>query len=74
MSLASPPAGMAVYSRQRAIEEALEKVLDRGPEMFVGPCDEPGELCVWVIDGPHSDTRTGHRLSDIARELEVLLP
>ncbi len=67
-------ADMPIRQRVAIIESALERVLDRGPEMSVGPCDEPGELCVWVIDGPHSDTRTGHRLSDIARELEVLLP
>lgn len=66
-------ADMPIHRRIEIIESALEKVLDRGPEMSVEPGGEPGTLFVWVIEKPHSYTRTGYSLRDIARELEVLL-
>lgn len=64
---------MPVYQRISIIEEALEKALDRGPEMAVEPGGEPGTLFVWVISGCRQETRTGHSLHEIARDLEALL-
>lgn len=62
-----------IAQRIQMLEEALEKVLDRGPEMSVEGF-APGEaMHVFVIEAPHSDTRTGYDLHQIARELEVLL-
>ncbi|RJE87116.1 hypothetical protein [Paracoccus onubensis] len=63
-----------IAQRIQMIEEALEKVLDRGPEMSVGSFG-PGEaIHVFVIEAPFSDTRTAYSLHTLARELEVLLP
>lgn len=63
------------FQRVQMVEEALEKVLDRGDGMNVGPSPEPGRLCVWVNAQPwNNDIRTGHDLHQIARELEALLP
>lgn len=65
---------MPIPARVKVIEEALAKVLDRGPEMSVEPGGEPGTLFVWVIKSPSwNEERTGFSLYDIARELEVLL-
>lgn len=64
---------MTAMQRVLLIEEALERVLDRGPEMSVEPGGEPGTLFVWVIARPYAETRTGHSLHDLARELEALL-
>lgn len=65
----------SLYQRVQMIEEALEKVLDRGPEMSVEPYG-PGEpMHLYVIANPWGDdTRTAYSLHDIARELEALLP
>lgn len=63
-----------IPERIRIIEEALERVLDRGPEMSVEPGNEPGTMFVWVIEKLYSDTRTGFSLHEIAKDLEVLLP
>lgn len=70
------PPGFAtadLATRRRIIEEALEKVLDRGPEMSVEPFLSGDPMHVWVIANPWTDSRTGHSLYDIACELEVLL-
>lgn len=64
----------SIPERIRIIEEALEKVLDRGPEMSVEPGGDPGTMFVWVIENPYSHTRIGISLYDLAKELEVLLP
>lgn len=62
------------FQRIQMIEEALEKVLDRGLEMSVESF-MPGEsMHVWIISRPWSDERSGHSLHQIARELEALLP
>lgn len=64
------------FQRVQMLEEALEKVLDRGDGMEVGPVEgDPGTMLVWVNAAPwNSDIRTGHSLHKIARELETLLP
>ncbi len=60
-------------ARRRILEEALEKVLERGPEMSV-ECYAPGEpMHVFVINGPYGDMRITHSLYDIACELEAML-
>lgn len=60
-------------ARRRILEGALEKVLDRGPEMSV-ECYAPGEpMHVFVINGPYGDMRIAHSLYDIACELEAML-
>ena len=60
-------------ARRRILEEALEKVLERGPEMSV-ECYAPGEpMHVLVINGPYGDMRIAHSLYDIACELEAML-
>lgn len=61
------------FQRIQMLEEALEKVLDRGPEMSVEGFMSGEPMHVWVIESPHSDTRVAHSLHDIARELEALL-
>ena len=63
------------FQRVQMLEEALEKVLDRGPEMSVEPYG-PGEpMHLYVIANTWGDdTRRAHSLHDIARELEALLP
>ena len=60
-------------TRRRIIVEALEKVLDRGPEMAVEWLDDRMDKVVAVISEPFSDSRHYHSLYDIACELEVLL-
>lgn len=64
-----------LFQRVQMLEEALEKVLNRGPEMSVEPYG-PGEpMHVYVIADSWGDgNRRAHSLHDIARELEVLLP
>ncbi len=64
-------AGLA--ERRGIIAEALEKVLDRGPEMSVVCLDDRMDMVVAVISEPVSDSRHFHSLYDIACELEVLL-
>lgn len=65
---------MSIYERTSVIEDALAKVLDRGPEMSVEASGSSSrDLAVYVIEKPYSDTRVGHELSDLARELELLL-
>lgn len=65
----------SIAQRVQMIEEALEKVLDRGSEMSVEPGPVPGEaMHVWVLETPYDDSRTGYSLHVIARELEALLP
>ncbi|MDP0929036.1 hypothetical protein Q0601_17765 [Paracoccus onubensis] len=63
-----------IAERIRMIEEALKKVLDRGPEMSVEPFAAGEAMHLWVIATPYDDSRTGYSLHTIARELEVLLP
>lgn len=60
--------------RIRMIEEALEKVLDRGEEMEVAGFSSDGGLHVWVWSGAYSDHRIGVSLYDLACELEAMLP
>ena len=62
------------FQRVQMIEEALEKVLNRGPEMSVETY-APGEpLHLYVnSNGWDALSRTSHSLYDMARELEVLL-
>ena len=64
---------MSIIQRQSVLEDALAQLLNRGPEMSVEPGGEPGTLFAWVIEAPHSNTRTGISIDDLARELEVLL-
>jgi len=64
---------MPIAQRVSIIEDALALALDLGPEMSVEPGLYPGELCVWVLNGPYEDTRSGFSLHQIARELERLL-
>lgn len=62
--------------RQRIaiIEAALERALDRGPEMSVeGHGPNAGDLSLYVIARPFDDARVAHELHDIAKELELLL-
>lgn len=61
--------------RIQMLEDALEKVLDRGPEMSVEMFG-PGEaMHVYVCCDPNEPfTRVAHSLHTIARELEALLP
>lgn len=62
-----------ITQRIQMLEDALEKVLDRGPEMSV-EIYGPGEpMHVYVISSPWSDSRTAFDINQIARELEVLL-
>lgn len=73
--MAKPFSDQSIPERVTTLEVALEKVLDRGPEMSVEPGGgDPGTMFVWVIEKPHRETRVAHSLYDIARELEVLLP
>lgn len=69
-----PFSDQSIPERVATLEAALEKVLDRGPEMSVEAGGEAGTMFVWVIEKPHRETRVAHSLYDIARELEVLLP
>jgi hypothetical protein len=65
---------MPISRRVRLIAEALEKVLDRGPEMSVEATGSAvSDLGLYVIAKPYSDERVAHEIDDIARELEVLL-
>lgn len=65
---------MPIPTRVALIAEALEKVLDRGPEMAVEGTGPTGcDLGVFVIKNPWSDERVAHMIDDLARELEVLL-
>ena len=64
---------MPIAQHISLIEAALEKALNRGPEMSVEPGNNPGTLYVWVLNAPYEDTRTGHSLHEIARDLERLL-
>jgi len=65
---------MPIAQRIAIIEEALALALDLGPEVSVGPSDDPGALYVWVPSPPYSeDFRPGYSLYQIARELERLL-
>ncbi|WP_353429471.1 hypothetical protein [Paracoccus denitrificans] len=57
------------FQRIQMIEEALEKVLDRGG-MFV----EGDHLGHYVLVPGGFDCAHEHSLHDIARELEALLP
>lgn len=72
--MTKPFSDQSIPERVATLEAALEKVLDRGPEMSVEPGGEAGTMFVWVIEKPHQETRVAHSLYDIARELEVLLP
>lgn len=73
--MTSPKFATATISqRVQMLEEALEKVLDRGPEMSVEPFRNGEPMHVFVISSPWSDNRTAHCLHQIARELEALLP
>ncbi|ALF02124.1 hypothetical protein [Salipiger abyssi] len=62
-----------ISQRVAILEEALAKVLDRDGTMAVEQFDKPGILAVLVPEIGSYDTRRAHMLSDIARELEVLL-
>lgn len=62
------------FQRVQMIEEALEIVLDRGPELSVESFMPGHPMHLYVIANPYSDTRTGYDLHQIARELEALLP
>ena len=62
-----------IAERVQVIEDVLEKALDRGPEMSVESGTEPCCLSVFVITAPYSDARTEQSLTEIAREIEVLL-
>ena len=65
---------MSIMERIAVIEDALAKVLDRGPEMSVEASEQSGsDMAVWVIEKPYSDVRVGHDLYRIARELELML-
>lgn len=64
---------LTASQRVSLIEAALEKALDRGPEMSVQPGGTPGTLYVWVIERPFTDSRVGFALDEIAREIEVIL-
>lgn len=66
--------GATIFQRVQMIEQALEKVLDRGPEMSVEAIGSGESMHVFVISEPWSDERLGHSLHDIARELEMILP
>lgn len=60
-------------TRRLIIMVALEKVLDRGPEMSVECLDDRMDKVVAVISEPFSGSRAYHCLFDIACELEVML-
>lgn len=62
------------FQRVQMIEEALEKVLDRGPEMSVESFASGEPMHVFVVSRPWSDERTAYDIHQIARELEALLP
>lgn len=63
------------FQRVQMIEEELEKVLNRGPEMSVESAGDGEAMHVFVIANPWGDdTRTAYSLYEIARELEALLP
>ncbi len=62
------------FQRVQMLEDALEKVLDRGPEMSVEGFANGEPMHVFVIARPWSEERTAYCLNQIARELEVLLP
>lgn len=76
--MAKPFSDQSIPERVATLESALEKVLDRGPEMRVGSLAEAPEfgnaMGVWVYEKGQPDIMTVHSLYDIARELEVLLP
>lgn len=62
------------FQRVQMLEEALEKVLDRGPEMSVESFANGESMHLFVIALPWSGGRTAYCLHQIARELEALLP
>lgn len=67
-------AAATIPQRIQMLEEALEKVLDRGPEMSV-ELYGPGEAMHVFVGSPSGpDIRTAHCLHQIAREMEALLP
>lgn len=66
--------GASQLQRVQMIEEALEKVLDRGPEMSVESFRSGEPMHVWVLTRPGRDQRTGYDLNQMAREIEALLP
>lgn len=67
-------ASASSFQRVQLIEEALEKVLDRGPEMSVEPFVSGESMHVFVLQRPHDDSRTAYSLHQLAKELEALLP
>jgi len=71
---ASTFAAASTFQRVQMLEEALEKVLDRGPEMSVESAGAGEPMHVFVISQPFRDERTGFDLHQIARELAALLP
>lgn len=64
-----------IHERVRILEEVLAIVLDRDGSMQVEPFegDADKRLCVWVIEKPYDEVRTGHDLHQLAKEMEVLL-
>ncbi len=60
-------------TRRLIVMTALEKALDRGPEMSVECLDDRMDKVVAVISEPFSDSRAYHSLYDIACDLEALL-
>lgn len=60
----------SIPQRVEILEDALAKVLNRDISMYVGA--DSGVRYVWVRD-TDIDPYVGHDLSQIARELEVLL-
>ena len=72
--MASPTFATATtFQHILIIEEALEKVLDRGPEMSVESFASGEPMHVFVVSRPWSDERTAYDIHQIARELEALL-
>lgn len=67
-------ASASPFQRVQLIEEALEKVLDRGPEMSVEPFGNGEPMHVFVLHRPYDDSRTAYSLHQLAKELEALLP
>ena len=67
-------ASASQLQRVQMIEEALEKVLDRGPEMAVESFRTGEPMHVWVLTRPYVEERTGYDLNQLAREIEALLP
>lgn len=63
------------FQRVKMIEAALEKLLDRGPEIEVGVFGSEDGPHVWVWAGSCGcrDDRVGISLYDLACELEAML-